>query len=327
MSSSTATFKAADFARDSLVLSSFAAPAKASPTASQASLIWESVDRGEAARARAMCDAERDAAHRSGNPSRIAAATRLHGELLALRGAGEVAQSEFLRALEVASECGDRKEEVRVRAALARVLAFEGPFDEAESVARSAYDLAHALSDPRARIQSLVAWGRSLLARGEPRRAVTLFFRAMRVARRENDHLMLHETWVDLGTALARCGHVKVAVKILTGTCQQAEKDGRKRLLMRAQDSLSRALLMDQNTAESLNHALLAINLAHTYGFEGYLSSLYEHLAEIYKQLQDFQGAYYAAKQQIDTQRLRLSSQRRHILMLSSLLVEARAER
>jgi tetratricopeptide (TPR) repeat protein len=274
-----------------------------------------------------MCDAERDAAHRSGHPSRIAAATRMHGELLALRGAGDVAQSEFLRALELAAECGDRAEEVRVRTALARVLAFDGPFDEAESVAKSAYDLAATISDHRGRVQSLAAWGRALLARGEVKRAVPLFFRAMRTSRRSNDDLTLHDSWVDLGVALAKSGRTKIATKLLLSAQAHAEENGQRRLSLRAQDGLARAYLVDQNNGEALNHALSAISLANTYGFEGYLPTLYENLAELYTQMQDFQGAYYAAKQHIDTQRGRLSSQRRHILMLSSLLMDARAER
>jgi tetratricopeptide (TPR) repeat protein len=313
--------------RDSLAVRGFTMPPAIKPTASQASLIWECADRGEAARARAMCDAERDAAHRSGNAARIAAATRMHGELLALRGAGDVAQSEFLRALELANDSGDRSEEVRVRTALARVLAFDGPFDEAESVAKSAYDLAVTTSDQRGRVQSLAAWGRALLSVGDVKRAVPLFFRAMRTARRSNDDLTLRDSWVDLGISLAKSGRTKVATKLLLSAHKFAEENGQKRLLLRAQDGLAKTYLIDQNSGEALNNALSAIHLANTFGFEGYLPSLFETLAEVYTQMQDFQGAYYAAKQHIDTQRGRLSSQRRHILMLSSLLMDARAER
>jgi tetratricopeptide (TPR) repeat protein len=291
--------------------------------ASQASLIWECADRGEAARARAMCDAEREAAQRSGNSSRIAAVTRIHGELLALRGAGDVAQSEFLRALEVATYAGDKEEEVRIRTALARVLSADGPFDEAESVARSAYDLANSTGDPRARVQALAAWGRALLAQGETKRSVPLFFRAMRTARRTHDDLTLREAWVDLGMALAKTGRSKIAIKLLASANELAEKHGIRRLGLRAQYGLSQALLQDQNASEALVYALSAINFANTYGYEGFLPALYDQLAEVYTQLGDFQGAYYAAKQHIDTQRRRLSSQRRHILMLSSLLIDA----
>ncbi len=273
-----------------------------------------------------MCDGERDAAYRSGNRSRIAAATRIYGELLALRGAGDVAQSEFLRALELANESGDKDEEVRIRCALARVLANDGPFDEAESVAKSAYDLAVTAPDQLGRIQSLAAWGRALMAKGDVKRAVPLFFRAMRTARRTNDELTMRDSWVDLGVALSRSGRHRIAIRLLTTANSYADEQGQRRLALRAQMGLSQAFLAEQNQSEALTYVLSAINLANTYGYEGYLPGLYENLGEVYTQMQDFQGAYYAAKQHIDTQRGRLASQRRHILMLSSLLMDAQAD-
>jgi tetratricopeptide (TPR) repeat protein len=323
MSSSTSTLNPVSRPSPYDAVKGYTIPPLPKDSASQISLIWECADRGEAARARAMCDAERDAAHRSGNKSRIAAASRIHGELLALRGAGDVAQSEFLRALELASDSGDKDEEVRIRTALARVLANDGPFDEAEAVARSAYDLAATLGDGRGRIQALAAWGRALLAQGEIKRAVPLFFRAMRSARKSRDDLTMREAWVDLGVALARNGRTKVALKLLNSANTHAEENNLRRLSLRAQLGLSQCLLHDQNGGEALVYALSAINIANTYGYEGFLPQLYEQLSDVYTMLQDYQGAFYAARQQIDTQRRRLSSQRRHILMLSSLLMEA----
>jgi tetratricopeptide (TPR) repeat protein len=288
------------------------------------SLIWECVDRGEASRARAMCDAERDAAHRSKDPSRIAGSMRMHGELLAIRGAGDVAQSEYLQALEIAHSCGDRAEEVRIRAALARVLAFDGPYEEAESVARSAYELATQLGDDRCVVQALVSWGRARLARAEVNQAVPLFFRAMRTARRSHSALMMREAWIDLGLALARMGRGRTAKRLLDNALEQASTDQNKRQSLRAQAALAHAMLIQQNASEALAYALAAIANANSNGYEGYLPSLYELLADVYCQLNDFQGAFHATRQQVDTQRRRMSSQRRHILMLSSLLADAR---